>query len=127
MPNIDNGMVTYDPSGNGVLHTVDWRTYMAGIQYYLPPAGRLFTSANYTHGESRNIVDLVGGATLPDGTANPRAKTVIKDSSYLNTNLFFDVTPSLRTAVSFNYAAQHYGDGEPVRNLRWVASAYYFF
>jgi hypothetical protein len=125
--NIDNGMVTYDPSGNGVLHTVDWQTYMAGIQYYLPPQGRLFMSVNFTHGESRNIVNLVGGATLPNGMTNPRARTVIKESDYLNTNLFFDVTPALRTALSFNYTAQHYGDGAQVRNLRWFASAWYFF
>src|SRR5262249_55215531 len=32
-PDIDPGMVAYD--GYGLLHTVNWRTYMAGFQYYL--------------------------------------------------------------------------------------------
>lgn len=119
--NIDGGMVTYDPSGNGVLHTIDWQTYMMGIQYYLPPSGRLFTSANYTHAESKNLVDLMGGPT------SARGRGVMKDTTYWNINLFFDVTPAVRTGLSFNYTTQHYGDGAEVRNMRWFGSMYYFF
>ena len=43
-PNIDNGLVTYDAAG--VLHTINWQSFMAGFQYYLPPSGNFFISAN---------------------------------------------------------------------------------
>jgi hypothetical protein len=79
---------------------------------------------------SRRTTRTANPGTWSISSAGPRTlepKTVIKDSSDLNTNIFFDVTPALRTALSFNYTAQHYGDGAQVRNLRWFASAYYFF
>jgi hypothetical protein len=125
---IDNGIVTYDSAG--VLHTIPWTSYVAGFQYYLPPTGRLFLAANFTQAQStgsNNIVDLVGGATLPSGAVNPRARTVIKQARYLEGAVFFDVTPSVRTALSFQHVEQVYGDNADARNLRWMFSVNFLF
>ena len=49
---IDNGMATFDAAGN--LHAVKWQSYIIGIQYYLPPSGHVWVSANYSHMKSDN-------------------------------------------------------------------------
>ncbi len=125
---IDNGMVTYDSAG--VLHTIPWTTFMAGIQYYLPPSGRLFVSANYTQAQSTgtgNIVDLVGGATLPSGMKNPRAATVIKQAQYFDACIFFDITRTVRISASYQQIAQVYGDDVNASNRRFTFATYYQF
>ena len=51
---IDNGLVTYQQS-NGVLHAIEWQTFMVGGQYYLPPSGRVWIAANFGYATSGNI------------------------------------------------------------------------
>jgi hypothetical protein len=125
---IDPGTAVYDSAG--VLHTIPWQTFMAGFQYYLPPTGRLFVSANYTQGQSKgtdNIVDVVGGATDATGAANPRAKTVFKKSQYFDANLFFDVTRAVRTVVAYEQIKQTFGDNATATNKRFLFCLYYQF
>jgi hypothetical protein len=127
-PDIDPGMVTYDPGG--VLHTIPWTTFMAGAQYYLPPSGRLFISGNYTQAQSTgagNIVDLVGGETLPSGMPNTRAATVIKKAQYVDGCVFFDITRTVRTSVSIQEIWQTYGDETKGKNRRFTFAMYYQF
>jgi hypothetical protein len=127
-PDIDPGMVTYDSAG--ILHTIPWTTFMAGVQYYLPPSGRLFVSANYTQAQStgtNNIVALVGGETLPSGMPNPRAATVIKQAQYFDVCLFFDITRTVRTSVSYQQIMQVYGDDTNASNRRFTFAMYYQF
>jgi hypothetical protein len=120
-PDVDNGLVTFDNAG--VLHTIDWQTFMAGIQYYLPPTGRVILAANYTEGFSRNMAQL-----YPRGGAEINLPTrVARLSRYADANVFFDVTPAVRIGGSFQYTATEYVDGETPRNLRWMASALYVF
>jgi hypothetical protein len=120
-PDIDNGIVTFDNAG--VLHTIDWQTFMVGLQYYLPPTGRVFIAANYTQGYSKNMSVL-----YPRGGAEINLETKVANMSrYADANLFFDATPAVRFGGSFQYTATQYIDGETPRNLRWMAQALYFF
>jgi hypothetical protein len=120
-PDIDNGLVTFDNAG--VLHTIDWQTFMVGLQYYLPPTGRVFISANYSQGYSKNMSLL-----FPRGGAEINLETKVANlSRYADANLFFDATPAVRLGASFQYTATQYIDGETPRNLRWMAQALYFF
>jgi hypothetical protein len=52
-PNVDPGLVAFDRSEG--IHTINWQTFIVGIQYYLPPTGRVFVSGNYSQGKSNNI------------------------------------------------------------------------
>ncbi len=114
--NIDPGLVLFDYFGTGVARTINLRTWMVGLQYYLP-GGRVWIAGNYSHADSNNIVDALGGAAIAQATglviANPYAKTVIKDSSYYDANLFVDVTPSIRIGVSGSLLKQTYADRSP--------------
>lgn len=116
--NVDNGMVVYDAAGN--LRAIKWRTFIAGVQYYLPPSGRAFVSANYTQGNSSNIVTVNA-----DGSNNKTS--VITKSQYFDGNFFFDIVPAIRLGLTYHYAVQTYGDGNKPRNQRGMGSFWYFF
>ena len=120
-PDIDNGLVTFDRQG--VLHTIDWRTFMVGLQYYLPPTGRVIVSVNYTQADSKNMASLYpkGGAEIE------LLSRVAKQSRYADANLFWDVTPAVRVGGSFQYTAVEYIDGEKPHNLRTMGQAAYVF
>lgn len=116
--NFDSGTVVFTP--DGVLHTIDWLTYMAGLQYYLP-GGRFFVAVNYDHSESKNVVDLVGGEM------SARAKTVVKRHDYGDVSLFFDLTPNVRLGALGQINYQTYADNVRVNNKRFWGAFYYFF
>jgi hypothetical protein len=113
-PDSDTGIVTYDTSG--ALHTIDWTTFLVGLQYYLPPSGRAIVSVNYSQAHSKNMADLF-----------PNSKTQFKSSRYFDANLFFDVTPSARIGGSYHYIEQTYVDGVKAKDHRATAIALYFF
>jgi hypothetical protein len=120
-PNIDRGLVTFDQQG--VLHTIDWRAFMVGIQYYLPPTGRVILSLNYTQSTSKNIADL-----YPRGGAEIELLSRIgKQSRYADVNLFWDVTPAVRIGGSFQYTSTEYIDGQEPHNFRTMGQTVYVF
>lgn len=120
-PDIDNGLVTFDR--RGVLYTINWQTFMVGLQYYFPPSGRLIFSANYTLGRSDNIAKL-----FPQGGAEIELLThVAKLSRYADANLLWDVTPEVRVGGSFQYTMVEYIDGDKPHNLREMVQAVYVF
>ncbi|HXK19563.1 MAG TPA: hypothetical protein VNG33_17255, partial [Polyangiaceae bacterium] len=81
---IDPGLVSFDTQG--VLHTIDWQAFRAGLQYYLPPSGRLMLSANYTQAHSKNMAKL-----FPKGGAEIELLGRVVDTSrYADVNLFWD-------------------------------------
>ena len=119
--NVDDGLVTFDTQG--VLHTIDWRTINAGLIYYLPPNGRLFITGNFTHSYSDNIADL-----YPLGGREVGLLTFIaRQTTYIDGNLFFDVTPALRVGGAFSYIAVEYIDGNNPHNYRESLQASYVF
>lgn len=118
--NIDPGLILFDYYGSGSAQTINLRTWMAGLQYYLP-GGRVWISGNYTHADSNNIVNALGGAAIAGAnglvTANPNATTVIQNSNYYDANLFVDVTPSIRIGATASLLKQTYADRSPPNNM----------
>ena len=56
-PNIDNGLVTFDPDEN--LTAIKWQAFVVGLQYYLPFVyPRLWVAGLYSRLESSNLADL---------------------------------------------------------------------
>ena len=120
-PDIDNGLVTFDR--NGVLHTIAWQAFRVGLQYYLPPTGRLFFSGNYTQSHSGNLAKLF----LPGNSEIELLGTIAHTSRYADANLFWDVTPAARIGVSGQYTQVNYLDGTKPHNIRGMAQTVYQF
>ncbi len=111
---IDNGLVTYDLAGG--IHAIKWRTGLAGIQYYLPPSGRVWVAANYGFAKSTNLADfdlapekIVTKYTLWDGL------------------VYVNVVGPITIAAEFAREKQTYGDGKVAKNNRLMMSGYYSF
>ena len=120
-PNIDDGLVSFDTQG--VLHAIDWRAFKIGLQYYLPPSGRVILSANFTQAHSQNLSKL-----FPRGGAEIELLGRVADTSlYGDANLFWDATPAVRFGVSGQYSQVTYLDGDEPHNLRGMALALYAF
>jgi len=111
---IDNGLVTYDLAGG--VHGIKWLTGFGGIQYYLPPSGRVWLAANYGYAKSSNIANydlakdrIVTKYTMWDGVA------------YVN------IVGPVTFAAEFAREEQSYGDGKTAKNDRVMGSLYYQF
>jgi hypothetical protein len=115
-PNVDGGMVQYDSSGN--LRTINWRTFMVGLQYYLPPSGNVTIGANYTQGNSDNITDGLTGTALAG---------VMKKSQFFELVALGDITPAVRAGVAWQRTEQTRGDDQQPKNNRVELSVYFFF
>jgi hypothetical protein len=111
-PNVDNGLVAFDPQGT--LHTINWMTFIVGLQYYLPPSGTVWISANYSHINSTNIADF--------GAAN----RVFKIGNWFDACLFWDPKP-VRLGLEYAWTEQTYVDEVKAHNSRVQFSAYYLF
>jgi len=119
--NIDNGLVTFDTQG--VLHSIDWQAFKVGLQYYLPPSGRLVFAANVTQAHSKNMQKL-----FPKGGAEIELLGRVADTSlYADANLFWDATPAVRFGLSGQYTQVKYLDGDKPHNLRGMGVALYSF
>jgi len=88
--NIDNGLALF--AADGTLHPIQLQTYMAGLQYYIPPAGHAWLAANYVHASSDNAA-LFGAKAWTS-------------SDYFDLNLFADLTPAVRVGLAFSYNTQ---------------------
>ena len=121
-PDVDPGLVAFD--SNGVLHTINWQTFIVGVQYYLPPNGRLFVTGNYSQGRSNNIASLYH----PDSPRQPwvNSQAVFESSWYADGNIFFDVTPAARVGLSYQHVTQGLADGTSVHNERVETTFLYF-
>jgi hypothetical protein len=119
--NVDPGLVSFDTQG--VLHAIEWRALRAGLQYYLPPSGRLILSVNYSQAYSQNMAKL-----FPKGGAEIELLGRVADSSrYADANLFWDATPAVRFGLSGQYTEVAYLDGDEPHNLRGMLMALYAF
>ena len=112
-PNVDNGLAVF--YSDGTLHTVDWRSYIVGLQYYLPPSGKIWVSGNFSQMYSGNALTFGAPSRIFDR------------SWWADGNLFFDITPAVRTGLEYAYFHQTYGDGANASNHRFQLSAWYIF
>jgi hypothetical protein len=121
-PDVDPGLVAFD--SNGVLHTINWQTFVVGIQYYLPPRGRVFISGNYSQGKSNNIASLYHPISPRQPWVN--ALGVFQSSRYVDGNIFFDITPAVRMGLSYQRVDQKLADDTRVHNDRFEMTFLYF-
>jgi hypothetical protein len=122
-PDVDPGLVAFD--SNGVLHLINWRTFIVGLQYYLPPNGRVFITGNYSMGNSNNIASLYHPFAINQPWVN--AQGVFQSSWYVDGNLFFDITPAARVGLSFQRVTQTLAVDTHVYNNRFEMTWLYFF
>jgi hypothetical protein len=119
--NVDQGLVTFDTQGR--LHTINWQEFRIGLQYYLPPSGRVFITANYIQGHSDNMAKL-----FPKGGAEIELLGRVADTSYYaDTTLYWDATPSVRFGLMGAYTKVRYLDGDKPHNIRGMFLAQYAF
>lgn len=121
-PNIDPGLVAFDQYE--ILHTINWQTFVVGLQYYLPPNGRAFVSSNYSEATSNNIASLYHPITPRQPWINPLG--VFRSSRYIDGNLFVDITPSVRAGVSYQWVQQKLTDDTTVHNHRVEMTVLFF-
>ena len=114
--NIDPGLVIF--TGAGTLHTIDWQAVLVGLQYYLPPSGNVWISANYSHLGSRNIDKYAIGSM---------AAKVYKSSDWADANLFVDVNKAIRVGAELAWFHQRFVDDSTARNWRGQISGFYIF
>jgi hypothetical protein len=112
-PNIDVGMAMFDKSGN--LGTVDWQSFLLGLQLYLPPQGRIFLTSNYSQMNSDNA------SNFGDPTK------VFTQSRMVTVSGFLDATASLRFGIEYAWFQQSYADGLTAQNHRGWLSALFMF
>jgi hypothetical protein len=121
--NIDPGlaMYTFDATTNtATLHTVDFQSYIIGLQYYLPPTGRAWIALNYSHISSDN-----DGATAATTLGTP-AKVWTKEN-WADANLFVDVTPAVRLGLEGALFDMTYADAKEAKNYRVQFSGFFIF
>ena len=121
-PNVDPGLVAFDM--NDRLHTIHWQTFIVGVQYYLPPRGRVFISGNYSQGKSNNIANLYHPSSPTQPWVNSMA--VFQSSRYVDGNIFFDITRSIRTGFSYQRVDQNLTDGTSAHNNRFELTLLHF-
>jgi hypothetical protein len=110
---IDNGLVFFDAAG--ALRTVDWRSLLLGLQYYLPPSGALWISGNASWMSSGNIAD--------SGTASQ----LVKRTLWADLNLFGRLGEAVRVGAEYAWFRQTYADGVKAVNHRVQVSFFYVF
>ncbi len=119
--NVDQGLVTFDTQG--VLHTIDWQAVKIGLQYYLPPSGRLFITANYTRAHSGNMAKL-----FPKGGAEIELLGRVADTTeQADATLYFDATPAVRFGLYGAHTKVRYLDGDKPHNWRGMFLTQYAF
>jgi hypothetical protein len=121
-PNVDPGLVGFDRREG--IHTINWQTFVVGIQYYLPPTGRVFVSGNYSQGKSNNIANLFHPIVPNQPWIN--ALGVFQSSRYVDGNIFFDLTPAVRMGLSYQRVDQKLADETKVHNNRFEMTFLYF-
>jgi hypothetical protein len=113
---IDPGIAVV--SSDEHLHTIDWRSYSAGLQYYLPPSGTIWISANYTHLQSNNVADYA--------TEAAKAR-IFTRSDWADANLFWAPVEPLRVGLEYSWFSQRFADRGRARNHRFQLATYYVF
>jgi len=115
-PNIDSGLVEFGSTGNP--HAIMWQSFLGGIQYYLPPSGKLWVSANYSHMKSNDITRFISAAARP---------SVYTTAEWYDFNLFCDVTIAARLGVEYAHYKQTMGDDSTRKNDRVQFSGWLIF
>ena len=116
--NVDPGIVTFDAAGN--LHTINWRAFVAGLQYHLPvgAGNKVWLSGIYSMIQSTNLSSL----TPPSAQFSVWTK-----GHYYDGNLFVAITPAVQADLSYQVMVESYADGVTAKNTRGELALHYFF
>jgi hypothetical protein len=116
--NLDPGIVAFDAAGN--LHTINWRAFVAGLQYHLPVGAgdRLWVSGIFSGIQSTNLASITPPGSQP---------YIWTKGYYYDGNLFVAITPAVQVDFSYQYMQQTYGDGVVAKNHRGEFAMHYFF
>lgn len=114
---LDNGLAIFDATHD--LHAVKWQSYIVGLQYYLPPSGKVWISANYSHMKSDNIADYTTEAAA-------RGKLMVQ-SDWVDGNVFVDPLPAVRFGLEYAYFHQKFADDATAKNHRVQFSGFFMF
>jgi hypothetical protein len=112
-PNVDNGLVVFNSAGD--LEPIKWWSTIIGLQYYLPPNGKVWIAGNYSHMHSSNIADV----------GNPA--NVFETSNWFDANLFWECYTSTRLGFEYAWYEQIYGDDVKAHNSRFLLSGFFQF
>lgn len=112
-PDVDAGLAVYDKKGN--LHTIDWDSWIAGIQYYTPFSDDVWVALNVSQMHSANAD--------PFGAGNK----VFTRTLWADANVFYDMTKAVRLGVEYARFDQTYADQTNAVNHRVQFSAFYLF
>ncbi|MGI5863413.1 MAG: hypothetical protein ACOX6T_15355 [Myxococcales bacterium] len=110
---IERGLAWFDEAGQ--FEAIAWRMWRANLQYYLPPAGEVWLSANVSSVRSPNIFSFGPRASLWDHMV------------WAEGALFWAPVPALRFAVAYDWYRERYGDGVVAINDRVQLSAWLVF
>jgi hypothetical protein len=113
--NIDPGLVVYD--AGGLLHTIDWQSFLVGAQLYLP--GGLWLSGNFSRLSSPNMSDLANSITM--------APNSMRISKWADGNLFWDLNKAVRFGGEVAWFNQIFVDNSTSTNWRFQGSMFYIF
>jgi hypothetical protein len=124
---VDNGMVEYDLNGN--LHGIQLRTYLAGLQYYLPGLkGHVWITGNYAHTESPNASQFTQAQPgEPDANSLPLNYTVLSKEDFVDGCAFWQIVPGARIGFEYAFFRDQYADGVAAVNNRFQGSGYFIF
>ena len=131
--NIDQGLVTYDINPGGfALHPIQWTSFLAGLEYYLPGlGGKVWISGNVSHIQSSNTSQFArddAAPPNPDVYFYPSSQAQVrKGEDWWDANLFFDPVTSVRVGLEFAEFMDHYVDGFTATNYRAQASGFFIF
>ena len=129
-PDVDNGLVTFDQQ-TAILHTINWRAFKVGLQYYLPPLnGRLIFAANYTYSHSDNMAELFragarrssswGRSPTPRTTPTPTCSSTRRPPSAL-------ASPASTRRSHYLANGSNGASGDKPHNIRGMGQAVYVF
>lgn len=110
--NVDPGLVTIDR--NFEVKTINWKAFVAGLQYYLPiGGGRIWVSGIYSRIWSDNIKELTPAASWGG---------IFTKMEYIDANLGMDITPAIALGLSFQTVKQTFADvSAPTPNFGTIA------
>jgi hypothetical protein len=117
---VDPGLVGWSNKGTAAtlsssLQTVDWETWIANLQIYLPPEGKLWLSGTYSISYSDNVGNY--GA----------AGAVTTHIDYYEAALWADVVPGVRLAFSWDHTRDTYGSSVIASNNGFIFSGFFIF
>jgi len=111
---VDTGLVALDAAGT--LHTIQWTSLIAGLQYYAPPDGRVWAAVNFGLMDSSNAA--------ANGAASA---ATYKQSHFVDLCGFFNINAAARVALEYAWFNQTRFDDTDTTNHRLQINAYYIF